>query len=408
MNRESSQDPLPFRSLANSRDIIEASGAYDASAKHIYASLIQWLISIMNRTMCETSPSTNCPIIGVLDIYGFEMFELNSLEQFCINYVNEKLQQQFNFHVFKLKQKEYGKEGIEWEFIDFYDNQPCIDLIESKLGILDLLDEECRMPQGSDTSWTQIYIGTKCIKWDRFSKPKIAGSTFTIKHFAGDVEYSSDGFSDKNKDAVFDDEVNVLRNGKNIKPNGNKLPFVIDHQHAMDQLRACGVLETIHIRAAGFLSRSIYEDFFFRFRILLKSKKINRDDTKLTCQRVTEYNYKYGNSKLYIRACQISILERIRVAKLNESSICIQKAWKKYICQKKYKQMQTSALLIQIYGRGYLSRWLATNLWRTKAAIKIQKVYGNSKLYFRAYQVSILERRRDARLNESSIYIQKA
>ena len=81
----------------------------------------------------------------MLNIYGFETFQVNSFEQFCINYANEKLQQIFNMHVFKLEQEEYVKEGIAWSFIDFYDNQPCIDLIESKLGILDLLDEECKV-----------------------------------------------------------------------------------------------------------------------------------------------------------------------------------------------------------------------------------------------------------------------
>ncbi|XP_060874388.1 unconventional myosin-Va isoform X3 [Metopolophium dirhodum] len=450
---------------------VEACGARDALAKHIYASLFQWLISIMNRTMCETSPSTNCPIIGVLDIYGFEMFELNSFEQFCINYANEKLQQQFNLHVFKLEQEEYGKEGIEWKFIDFYDNQPCIDLIESKLGILDLLDEECRMPQGSDASWTQK-LYTKCIKWDRFSKPKFAGSAFTIKHFAGDVEYYSDGFLDKNKDTVFEDQVNVLRNGKNamlrtifmvessidrrlsvpdrkanilttpksatigatsksrmltpmrpicatigspthskqnkktvgsqfrdslnalmttlndttphyircVKPNDSKLPFVFEHQRAVDQLRACGVLETIRISAAGFPSRWTYVDFFLRYRVLLKSKKINRDDPKLTCQRIveehikTEDNYKYGNTKIFFRAGQVAFLERKRADRRKDCSILIQKTWRKYICQKKYLQIRNSALLIQRYGRGCLDRRLATHLRRTKAATKIQKV----------------------------------
>ena len=78
-------------------------------------------------------------------LFRFEMFEENSFEQFCINYANEKLQQQFNQHVFKLEQAEYIKEQIKWSFIDFTDNQPCIDLIEKKLGIIDLLDEQCRV-----------------------------------------------------------------------------------------------------------------------------------------------------------------------------------------------------------------------------------------------------------------------
>ena len=95
--------------------------------------------------------------IGVLDIYGFETFEINSFEQFCINYANEKLQQQFCCHVFKLEQEEYQKEKLNWTKIEFYDNQPCIDLIESKLGILDLLDEECKMPKGKFELISEFY-----------------------------------------------------------------------------------------------------------------------------------------------------------------------------------------------------------------------------------------------------------
>ncbi|XP_050443210.1 unconventional myosin-Va isoform X2 [Adelges cooleyi] len=471
----------------------EASGARDALAKHMYASLFQWLISIMNRTMCETSPLISCPIIGVLDIYGFEMFELNSFEQFCINYANEKLQQQFNLHVFKLEQEEYGKEGIEWKFIDFYDNQPCIDLIESKLGILDLLDEECRMPQGSDISWTQK-LYTKCTKWDRFSKPKFAGSAFTIKHFAGDVEYFSEGFLDKNKDTVIEDQVNILRNGRNamlstifmvdgssdsrlgvsdrrssmlhtpksatigptsksrmltpmrpicatigspspskqnkktvgsqfrdslnalmttlndttphyircVKPNDEKLPFVFDHQRAVDQLRACGVLETIRISAAGFPSRWSYIDFFSRYRVLLKSKKINRNDPKLTCQRIieeqiqSEDNYKYGNTKIFFRAGQVAYLERKRGDRRKDCSICIQKIWRGFICRKKYTQIQRSVLLIQRYGRGLLGRRLTENLRQNRAATKIQKTVRGwlcRKKYLRSQAAALIVQR---------------
>lgn len=120
-----------------------ATGSRDALAKHIYAKVFNWIVTNVNRAL--ESDGIIHKFIGVLDIYGFETFEINSFEQFCINYANEKLQQQFNQHVFKLEQDEYLKEDIEWKMIDFYDNQPCIDLIESKLGILDLLDEECKV-----------------------------------------------------------------------------------------------------------------------------------------------------------------------------------------------------------------------------------------------------------------------
>ncbi|MEQ2210567.1 Unconventional myosin-Vb, partial [Xenoophorus captivus] len=148
----------------------QANNARDALAKHIYARLFDWIVGHINKALQTSSKQHS--FIGVLDIYGFETFEVNSFEQFCINYANEKLQQQFNSvssaeptrsqrsldrvshlppsapcpqHVFKLEQDEYMKENIPWTLIDFYDNQPCIDLIEARLGILDLLDEECKV-----------------------------------------------------------------------------------------------------------------------------------------------------------------------------------------------------------------------------------------------------------------------
>ncbi|XP_044856778.1 unconventional myosin-Vb-like, partial [Mauremys mutica] len=120
----------------------QALNSRDALAKHIYGQLFKWIVGRINKALrasCRQQAS-----IGILDIYGFEMFTVNSFEQFCINYANEKLQQHFNLHVFKLEQEEYMKEEIPWTFIDFYDNQPCINLIEAKLGVLDLLNEECK------------------------------------------------------------------------------------------------------------------------------------------------------------------------------------------------------------------------------------------------------------------------
>lgn len=152
-------------------NVEQAIGARDALAKHIYAELFNWIVAGINNSL-HSQNKPQC-FIGVLDIYGFETFEVNSFEQFCINYANEKLQQQFNQHVFKLEQEEYFKEEIEWTFIDFYDNQPCIDLIETKLGILDLLDEECRVGDtfrsssknsSAETYNTQMTISCRCRK----------------------------------------------------------------------------------------------------------------------------------------------------------------------------------------------------------------------------------------------------
>ena len=182
--------------------------ARDALAKHMYAEQFTQIVHKINKNL-GTNKKENS-FIGVLDIYGFETFDVNSFEQFCINYANEKLQQQFNQHVFKLEQEQYLKEGIEWTMIDFYDNQPCIDLIESKLGILDLLDEECRMPKGSDESWVGKLF-EKCIKYKHFEKPRFGTSSFLIKHFSDTVQYESYGFLEKNRDTVSRELVNVLK-----------------------------------------------------------------------------------------------------------------------------------------------------------------------------------------------------
>ncbi|KAB7505344.1 Unconventional myosin-Vb [Armadillidium nasatum] len=203
------------RKIVSGRDVYikpmtltEAVFSRDALAKHIYAQLFNWIVLQVNK--CFASHGKPFRFIGVLDIYGFETFEINSFEQFCINYANEKLQQQFNQHVFKLEQEEYVKEQIEWEFINFNDNQPCIDLIEYKLGILDLLDEECKMPKGSDQSWVEK-LYDKCKKRDHFSKPRLSNTSFIISHFADNVEYESCGFLEKNRDTVSEEHINILR-----------------------------------------------------------------------------------------------------------------------------------------------------------------------------------------------------
>ncbi|KAG7242516.1 hypothetical protein INR49_020229 [Caranx melampygus] len=184
---------------------LQATNARDALSKHIYAKLFNWIVEHVNKALITNVKQHS--FIGVLDIYGFETFEINSFEQFCINYANEKLQQQFNMHVFKLEQEEYMKEQIPWTLIDFYDNQPCINLIEAKMGILDLLDEECKMPKGSDDSWAQKLYNTHLKTCSLFEKPRMSNRAFIIQHFADKVEYQCEGFLEKNKDTVNEEQI---------------------------------------------------------------------------------------------------------------------------------------------------------------------------------------------------------
>ncbi|GFW07635.1 unconventional myosin-Vb [Trichonephila clavipes] len=359
------------RKIQSMREVItmqlphsQALFARDALAKHIYSQLFEWIVRQINKSLASNKKVHK--FIGVLDIYGFETFEINSFEQFCINYANEKLQQQFNMHVFKLEQEEYVREQIEWKLIDFYDNQPCIDLIESKLGILDLLDEECKpfrnihveikefssscdnltrsatvfrpwmvlvkglratialpkvsqMPKGTDETWCQKLFA-QCKKWKHFEKPRLSNTAFILHHFADKVKYEVSGFLQKNRDTVMEEHINILKasqfelvaelfeeektdsklkpvakirsaappvkSGQKqhkktvgsqfreslcllmstlnattphyvrcIKPNDQKVAFNFEPHRAVQQLRACGVLETIRISAAGYPSR---------------------------------------------------------------------------------------------------------------------------------------------------------
>ncbi|EJD53431.1 myosin 5 [Auricularia subglabra TFB-10046 SS5] len=198
----------------------QATVVRDSVAKFVYACLFEWLVVIVNESLAGENGEAASKaemFIGVLDIYGFEHFKRNSFEQFCINYANEKLQQEFNAHVFKLEQEEYVREEIQWKFIDFADNQPCIELIEGKLGVLSLLDEESRLPAGTDASFLQK-LHSQLDKPDNkkvFKKPRFGNTAFTIAHYALDVTYEAEGFLEKNRDTVPDEQLALLASTKN-------------------------------------------------------------------------------------------------------------------------------------------------------------------------------------------------
>ncbi|KAG5635547.1 hypothetical protein H0H81_010894 [Sphagnurus paluster] len=207
--------------IVTSLNVAQATVVRDSVAKFVYACMFEWLVAIVNESLAgENGDAADRAemFIGVLDIYGFEHFQKNSFEQFSINYANEKLQQEFNSHVFKLEQEEYVKEEINWTFIDFSDNQPCIDAIEGKLGVLALLDEESRLPSGSDQSFLQK-LNTQLLPKPEFKtvykKPRFGNSAFTIAHYALDVTYEVEGFLEKNRDTVPDEHMALLAGTKN-------------------------------------------------------------------------------------------------------------------------------------------------------------------------------------------------
>ncbi|CAN0283439.1 unnamed protein product, partial [Discosporangium mesarthrocarpum] len=167
----------------------QAYDARDALAKALYGRLFDWLVGNINLNIsCEKKNVKSS--ISILDIFGFECFEHNSFEQLCINYTNETLQQQFNQFVFKMEQKEYTKEGIGWSFVEFPDNQDCLDLIEGKgNGLLTMLDDECRMGiRGTDHNYA-LRLYKEHEKTERFGADNALKTAmcFAVVHYAGEV-----------------------------------------------------------------------------------------------------------------------------------------------------------------------------------------------------------------------------
>mmetsp|Transcript_27066 Transcript_27066/g.41513 ORF Transcript_27066/g.41513 Transcript_27066/m.41513 type:complete len:1447 (+) Transcript_27066:288-4628(+) len=191
----------------------KAMDARDALAKTIYGALFLWVVEQVNSCIGWENDDEVRSSVGVLDIFGFECFAVNSFEQLCINFTNEALQQQFNQFIFKMEQSEYETEEIAWAFISFPDNQDCLDTIQmKKTGILAMLDDECRLPKGSDRNWaSRLYknflpkTGMVESENKRFSATPVqkSRSIFCVRHFAGVVQYSAEtGFLEKNKDEI--------------------------------------------------------------------------------------------------------------------------------------------------------------------------------------------------------------
>lgn len=382
----------------------QATVVRDSVAKFIYSSLFDWLVERTNESLAtEEVLASAHSFIGVLDIYGFEHFAKNSFEQFCINYANEKLQQEFNAHVFKLEQEEYLREEIDWTFIDFADNQPCIDLIEGKLGVLSLLDEESRLPMGSDEQFvTKLHHNFSGDKHKFYKKPRFGKSSFTVCHYAIDVTYESDGFIEKNRDTVPDEHMQVLRSSSNS--------FLTEVLDVAGQIRDKETAATASSKAAGAAGRRIAVNRkptlggIFKSSLIELMHTISSTDVHyIRCIKPNEGKeaWKFEGPMVLsqLRAC--GVLETVRISCAGYPT-----RWTYEEFALRYYMLVPSASWtpeIRNMAKAILSKALGAG--KNDGTDKYQM--GLTKIFFRAGMLAFLENLRSARLNDAAVMIQK-
>ncbi|WVN90734.1 uncharacterized protein L203_105976 [Cryptococcus depauperatus CBS 7841] len=404
----------------------QAEDELGALCKFMYEKTFGWMVDRINQALDR--PDQKAMSIGVLDIAGFEIFEENSYEQLLINFTNEKLQQFFNFHMFTLEQEEYAREGIQWDYVNFgLDLQPTIDLIESTnpVGILSLLDEECIMPKATDITFTEkVQSGWEipkgasakgrhpgCVKF----KGTRFGAGFVVKHYAGDVEYRTAGWLEKNKDPINDAVARLLATSeipsiaalfaeyaedtsasaglvKKVKrgafrtvgqrhkeqlgqlmhqlnttqphfvrcivPNGQKQPGKVDINLVLDQLRCNGVLEGIRIARLGYPNRHSFAEFRQRYEVLTPGViPSGYMDGRKAAERIAEALelhkdfYKIGATKIFFKAGVLAELEERRDNLLHDIFQRLQSAARMHICRRRILKLINRAQAIRTIQR---------------------------------------------------------
>ncbi|KAL3503279.1 hypothetical protein ACH5RR_037728 [Cinchona calisaya] len=388
----------------------------DALAKFIYASLFDWLVDEINSSLAMGKHCTGRSI-SILDIYGFESFKKNSFEQLCINYANERLQQHFNRHLFKLEQEEYELDGIDWTKVEFEDNHECLDLFEKKpIGLISLLDEESNFPKASDLTLAdklkQHLCANPCFKGER-------GRAFRIHHYAGEVLYDTSGFLEKNRDPIHSDTIQLLsacsghlsklfassvfdmspktvsplvQSGalgsqkqsvgtkfkgqlfklmqqlenttphfiRCVKPNNKQLPGIYDKDLVLDQLRCCGVLEVVRISRSGYPTRIVHQEFARRYGFLFPENNASQDPLNSSVAILQQFGvlpemYQVGYTKLFFRAGQIGALEDVRKQVL-QGTLEVQKCFRGHQARRHFHELKEGVTALQSFIRGEIAR----------------------------------------------------
>ena len=402
----------------------------DSIAKALYSRLFDWIVLYINNSTMPKGDSSS--FIGVLDIFGFELFKVNSFEQFCINFANEKLQQFFTNYIFKLEQAEYDREGIKWDKVDFTDNSECIEMIEGKTGILSLLDEESKFPKSTDQTLLDK-LHEKTAKNKLYVKPRQAVLQFGVIHYAGEVTYEVGGFLDKNKDEASELIFELLLKSKNdlarvmgeapkeadnssgkvtmkkkatvstffrnqltalvtvlgstsphyvrcVKPNSNKSAFEFEDELVVSQLRYSGMLETIRIRKAGYAVRVTAEQFLAKFLCLVPPKERpakGAAPNDLVVSVLNKYkapadSWQLGKTKVFLRN---SIYLPIMDAKekfITSSAIMVTKVIKGHYYRVHFVRQRKAVTLVKQCLRMFAKREIYRR--KKRSAIKLQSI----------------------------------
>jgi len=357
------------------QNVDQVAFSVSATSKSLFARLFDWIVAKVNDSL--DAPNPRKYFIGVLDIAGFEIFELNVLEQLLINYTNERLQQFFNHTMFVQEQEEYKAEGIQWAFIDFGMNLvQTIELIEKKMGILSMLEEECIVPKATDKTYLEKMMNKHLGKHNSFAKPKppkkgMPEAHFALHHYAGTVGYNVTGWLFKNKDPVNDAVIGMMQGATNavtalvfqetgekkkgssmatisaahresllklmaslhsthphfvrcIIPNEIKKSGHVDAPLVMHQLNCNGVLEGIRICMLGLPNKVPYADFMARYSIVapkifsdMKSDPKGCAAKALPSAGMDADDFRTGHTKIMFRAGRLSKLEEIRESALS-------------------------------------------------------------------------------------------
>ncbi|XP_026153613.1 unconventional myosin-Ih isoform X2 [Mastacembelus armatus] len=393
--------------------------ARDALAKAIYDRTFNWLVNKINESLANKDSSRKT-VIGLLDIYGFEVFSVNSFEQFCINHCNEKLQQLFIELTLKSEQEEYEMEGIEWEPVPYFNNKIICDLVEEKhRGIISLLDEECLRP-GEATDLTFLekmeekigghphFVTHKLA--DQKTRKTLQRGDFRLLHYAGEVTYCVVGFLDKNNDLLYRSGKEVMQQSKNpiikhcfpstepdskkrpetvvtqfksslvglteilmskepwyvrcIKPNEAKQPGRFDDVLVRHQVKYLGLMEHLRVRRAGFAYRRKYEIFLQRYKPLCPDTWPNWKGTAAEgVQRLIKHlgykrdEYKLGRTKIFIRHPRtLFATEDAFQDCKHKLATRIQAKYKGYRVKGDYLKQKEAATKIENCWRGLIAR----------------------------------------------------